>query len=168
TLPLDYIRTTRNRDPRAAQEATLYPHAEAGRRAAEMALERAGVRAADVGMVIAGSSVMDTATPAEACNIARALGIEAPALDVNSACTSFFAHLHLVSLMRTDALPPFVLLVVSEALTRAVDYTDRASPVPWGDWGVAPHGSTRVPGRARLHATTLASNPPRPHHVAVS
>ena len=35
---------------------------------------------------------MDTATPAEACNIARALGIEAPAFDVNSACTSFFAQ----------------------------------------------------------------------------
>jgi len=119
TLPLDYIRATRNRDPRAAQEATLYTHAEAGRRAAEMALARAGLAAADVGMVIAGSSVMDTATPAEACNIARALGIEAPALDVNSACTSFFAHLHLVSLMRPEALPPFVLLVVSEAVTRA-------------------------------------------------
>src|SRR5207249_2901586 len=77
TLPLDYIRATRNRDPRAAQEATLYTHAEAGRRAAEMALARAGITAADIGMVIAGSSVMDTATPAEACNIARALGIEA-------------------------------------------------------------------------------------------
>src|SRR5439155_1749764 len=94
TLPLDYIRTTRNRDPRAAQEATLYTHAEAGRRAAAMALARAGITVADVGMVVAGSSVMDTATPAEACNIARALGIEAPALDVNSACTSFFAQLH--------------------------------------------------------------------------
>jgi NAD(P)-dependent dehydrogenase (short-subunit alcohol dehydrogenase family) len=38
---------------------------------AEMALARAGITAADVGMVIAGSSVMDTTTPAEACNVAR-------------------------------------------------------------------------------------------------
>ncbi len=106
TLPLDYIRTTRNRDPRGAQEAALYTHAEAGRRAADMALERAGITAADVGMVIAGSSVTDTATPAEACNIARALGIEAPAFDVNSACTSFFAHLHLVALMRLRRCRP--------------------------------------------------------------
>src|SRR5207247_159892 len=45
TLPLDYIRTTRNRDPRAAQEATVYTHAEAGRRAAARALARAGARA---------------------------------------------------------------------------------------------------------------------------
>ena len=167
TLPLEYIRATRNRDPRAAQEATLYTHAETGRRAAEMALARAGIRACDVGMVIAGSSVMDTATPAEACNIARALGIEAPALDVNSACTSFFAQVHLLSLMRPDALPPFVLLVVSEAVTRAVDYNDRASAVLWGDGAAAAVVSTTVPGRARIVASTLASSPEAAERVVV-
>src|SRR2546429_6305972 len=124
-----------------------------------MALARAGLAAADVGMVIAGSSVMDTATPAEACNIARALGIEAPALDVNSACTSFFAHLHLVSLMRPEALPPFVLLVVSEAVTRAVAYTDRASAVRWGDGSVPAAGATRGPGPARTLFPTPGSSP---------
>ena len=42
TLPLDYIRTTRNRDPREAQEATLYTHAEAGRARAAVDGARAG------------------------------------------------------------------------------------------------------------------------------
>ena len=42
-LPLDYIRSTRNRDVRAAAEATLYTTAEIGRRAAELAIERAGI-----------------------------------------------------------------------------------------------------------------------------
>ena len=42
-----------------------------------------------------------------------------PAFDVNSACTSFLAQLHLLSLDGPEALPPFVLLVVPEALTRA-------------------------------------------------
>jgi 3-oxoacyl-[acyl-carrier-protein] synthase III len=167
TLPLDYIRTTRNSDPRGAQEATLYTHAAAGRRAAQMALGRAGIAAADVGMVIAGSSVMDTATPAEACNIARALGIEAPAFDVNSACTSFFAQLHLLSLMRSEALPPWVLLVVSEAVTRAVDYSDRSSAVLWGDGSVAAVLSTHVPGRARIVGSTLASSPDGADRVVV-
>ncbi|HXJ32424.1 MAG TPA: ketoacyl-ACP synthase III [Candidatus Eisenbacteria bacterium] len=167
TLPLDYIRSTRNRDPRGAQEATLYTHADAGRRAAEMALGRAGIGAADIGLVIAGSSVMDTATPAEACNIAHALGIEAPALDVNSACTSFFAQLHLLSLMRPDALPPFVLLVVAEAVTRAVDYTDRASAVLWGDGTIAAVVSTTVPGRASIVESTLVSSPEGAERVVV-
>jgi 3-oxoacyl-[acyl-carrier-protein] synthase III len=167
TLPLDYIRTTRNRDPRGAQEATLYTHAEAGRRAAEMALARAGLTATDIGMVIAGSSVMDTATPAEACNIARALGIEAPAFDVNSACTSFFAHLHFVSMMRPEALPRFVLVVVSEAVTRAVDYTDRASAVLWGDGSVAAVLSATEPGRGQILGTTLMSSPEGADRVVV-
>lgn len=167
TLPLDYIRTTRNRDPRGAQEATLYTHAEAGRRAAEMALARAGLTPADIGMVIAGSSAMDTATPAEACNIARALGIEAPAFDVNSACTSFFAHLHFVSLMRPEALPTFVLLVVPEAVTRTVDYTDRSSAVLWGDGSVAAVLSATEPGRGQILGTTLMSSPEGADRVVV-
>jgi 3-oxoacyl-[acyl-carrier-protein] synthase-3 len=167
TLPLDYIRTTRNRDVRAAQEATLYSSAEAGRRAGVMALARAGLEPRDVGMVIAGSSVTDSATPAEACNVARLLGIEAQAFDVNSACTSFFAQLHLISLMRPEALPPFVLLVVSEAVTRVVDYTDRASAVLWGDGSVAAVISTREPGRARIASTTMTSSPEGADRVVV-
>ena len=42
-LPLDYIRDTRNRDPRMSSEAQVYGNAETGRRAAEMAIARAGI-----------------------------------------------------------------------------------------------------------------------------
>ena len=44
-LPLDYIRTTRNRDPRAALEAATESNATLGARAARLALERAGIAA---------------------------------------------------------------------------------------------------------------------------
>jgi 3-oxoacyl-[acyl-carrier-protein] synthase III len=159
TLPLDYIRTTRNRDPRAAADAALYTHAETGRRAAELAIARAGVSRADIGLVVAGSSASDTVTPAEACNIARALDLDVPAFDVNSACTSFFVHLHLLDLMRPEALPAFVLVVVPEAVTRAIDYSDRATAVLFGDGAVAAVVSARIPGRARVTSTTLASRP---------
>jgi 3-oxoacyl-[acyl-carrier-protein] synthase-3 len=167
TLPLDYIRTTRNRDPRAAAEATLYSHAETGRRAAELALARAGIAKEQIGLVIAGSSAMDTATPAEACNIARALGLEVPALDVNSACTSFFANVFVLSLMDPAKLPDFVLVVVPEAVTRTVDYDDRSSAVLWGDGAVAAVLSTRVPGRADVLDSTLQSSPAGADKVVV-
>ena len=124
-LPLDYIRTTRNRDVRAAAEATLYPTAELGRRASELAIERAGIERGQIGMVIAGSSAPDFASPAEACNVAAALGLEVPAFDVNSACTSLLVQLHLLSLMDPEKLPAFVLLVAPDSLTKTVDYTDR-------------------------------------------
>lgn len=167
TLALDYIRTTRNEDPRGAAEASLYSHADTGRRAAEMAIERAGIDKSDVGMVLAGSSVMDTATPAESCNVARALEIEAPSLDVNSACTSFFANLYLLSLMHPSKLPEFILVVCPEAVTRSVHYRDRASAVLWGDAAAAAVVSTKVPGRAEILHNTFESNPAGAEKVVV-
>ena len=166
-LPLEYIRETRNRDTRVALEAAQYTHAETGRRAAEMALGRAGVAKSDIGMVLAGTSVMDMATPAEACNIAQALEVEAPAFDINSACTSFFASFYVLSLMQPERLPAFVLIVAPEAITRAVDYTDRSSAVLWGDGTVAAVVSTQVPSRARLLSNTLTSSPAGADKVVV-
>jgi 3-oxoacyl-[acyl-carrier-protein] synthase-3 len=158
-LPLDYIRTTRNRDVRAAAEATLYRTSELGRRAAELALERAGIDRSQVGMLISGSSAPDWASPADACTVAAALGIDVPAFDVNSACTSLLAQVHLLSLMDPARLPDFVLLVAPDSLTKTVDYTDRTAAVLWGDAGAAAVVSTRVPGRAQLLGSTLASRP---------
>src|SRR5260221_1007669 len=91
-LPLDYIRQTKNRDVRAAQEAALYSNAETGKRAALMALERAGLKPSDIGMVISGGCAPDECIPAEACRVAESLNIDAPALDINSACSSFAAQ----------------------------------------------------------------------------
>jgi 3-oxoacyl-[acyl-carrier-protein] synthase-3 len=155
TLPLDYIRTTRNRDPREAQEATLYTHAEAGRRAAAMALARAGIGPADVGMVIAGSSVMDTATPAEACNIARARHRGALARR-QLGLHELLRQLHILSLMRVEALPPWSPARRVGGRHRVVDYTDRSSAVPSG----ATEASRGRRSRRRSPAGR-ASSPPR-------
>ena len=158
-LPLDYIRETRNRETREAGRVALHANAELGAHAARMALERAGISAQDVGLVIGGSCAPDTVSPAEACNLARLLGIEAPALDVNSACTSFLAGMHVLSMMRPEALPDYVLLVAMESMTRTVDYSDRAAAVLWGDAGLAAVVSPRRPGRARILSTRLESSP---------
>ena len=92
-MSLDYIKETLNRDFTQAAEASDYTHAETGRLASEMALQRAGLQASDIGLVIAGSCNPDFMSPADACTIAAQLGIEAPAFDVNSACTSFHVAL---------------------------------------------------------------------------
>jgi len=166
-LPLDYIRGTRNADVRAAAEASLYTAAQVGARAAEMAISRSGIDKAEIGMVIAGSSMPDYATPAEACNIARELGLDVPAFDVNSACTSFLMQIRVLSMMRPEALPPYVLIVVPECATKVVDYNDRATAVLWGDGGAAAVVSARVRGPARLLGATAASNPAGADKVVV-
>ncbi|MBI2378269.1 MAG: ketoacyl-ACP synthase III [Deltaproteobacteria bacterium] len=156
-LPLDYIRATKNSDVRAAPEAAIFDNAETGRRAAILALERARLCPSDIGLVIAGGCCSDFEIPADACRIAAALGIEAPALDLNSACSSFGAQLHFLSQM--NALPPFVLVVNPENTTRAVDYADRSTAVLWGDGSSAAIVSSTVSARVRVVETTLGSSP---------
>jgi 3-oxoacyl-[acyl-carrier-protein] synthase-3 len=156
-LPLDYIRTTRNADVRAGQEAALYSNVETGRRAATMALERAGLAAKDIGMVVAGGCCPEMAIPSEACRVAAALGIEAPAIDINSACSSFGAQMHVLASMHD--LPPYVLVVNPENTTRVVSYADRATAVLWGDGTSAAILSRQAPARIRVVQTTLASSP---------
>ena len=134
-LPLDYIRSTRNRDVRAAAEAALYTNAQLGARAAELALARAGIDRSRIGMVISGSSAPTVLCPAEAAFVAKQLGIEVPAFDLNSACTTFLAQLYHLSLMNPERVPDFVLIVQTEELTSAVDYSDRNTAVLFGDGG---------------------------------
>jgi len=166
-LSLDYIRQTQNADPRASVEARTIDQAELGAQAARMALERAGLNASDIGLVIGGSSAPDYVTPAEACLIAARLGIEAPAFDTLSACTSFFIPLYLLSMMDPARVPSYVLVVVPETLTTTVDYRDRSAAVLWGDAAVAAVISTRVPGRAEILGNTLGSNPASHDKVTV-
>lgn len=158
-LPLDYIRQTRNQDVRAALEAATLSNAETGARAARMALDRAGISAREVGMVVAGGCSPDECIPAEAARIAERLSIDAPSVDLNSACSSFCTQLHFLFGMRPERLPDFVLLVNPENSTRVVDYRDRSSCVLWGDGTSAALLSPRLPGPWRLCETLLRGDP---------
>lgn len=158
-LPLDYIRQTKNADPRAAIEAAEWGNARTARLAGEMALKNAGITAEQIGMVIAGGCSPDTVTPAEACAVAAELGIEAQAFDLNSACSSFGAQMHFISMMNPEMLPDFILLVSPENNTRTIDYTDRNTAVLWGDGTSAAVISTRHPARAKVTFNTLTTSP---------
>jgi len=158
-LPLDYIATTRNADPLRASAVSTHNNAQTAAAAARMAMERAGVEPGQIGMVWAGGCSPQHTIPAEACSIAAELGIQAPALDVGSACSTFAAQMHMLACMRAEALPDYVLLVSAENNTRTVDYRDRSTAVLWGDASSAAVVSARVPARLRAVHTTLASDP---------
>ena len=166
-LALDYIRETRNRDPSQAMEAAQYTHADTGVLATEMALERAGITRDAIGMVIAGSSRPGLSSPADACHIAAVLGMEVPAFDINSACTSMWAAMYMLSNMRPESLPDYVLVVTPESLTTSVDYNDRSASVLWGDCTTAAIVSTRVPSPIQMLQNTVESSPPGYDKVVV-
>jgi len=167
SMSLDYIKTTRNADPRAAIEASSITNSEMAANAARLAVQRAGLELSDIGMVFSGSSAPDLASPCEAAYIARELGLEVPVLDINSACTSLFAQLYVLSLMREDALPPYVLVCAPEAVSRTVDYNDRTAAVLWGDAAAAAVVSLREPGRAEILGSRLSSSPDGAPHVVI-
>lgn len=158
-LPLEYIRETRNADPRAARQASVYSNAQTGAAAARLALERAGITPSEVGLVLAGGCSPQNSIPAEASVIAAELGITAPCVDVSTACSSFAAQLHFLANHRPETLPDYILTVNVENTTRTVDYNDRSTAVLWGDGSAAAVVSPRKPGPLALLATTLTSDP---------
>lgn len=167
TMSLDYIRRTRNRDPRAAAEASTTSAMEMAKQASESALRRAGLEAGAIQMVIAGGCCPEMLIPAEASRVAAALGIKATAFDLSAACSSFAAHVHFLSQMRPEALPDFVLVASVETFTRSINYSDRGSAVLFGDAATAAIVSPRVPSRARLLETSFQTDPAGHHQVTI-
>lgn len=158
-LPLDYLKETRNLDPRMAREVSLYSNAQTGAKAARMACDRAGINLNDIGMVISGSCTPQYSCPAEACTIAGELEIDVPALDINSACSSMAAQLNFLNQMEIDSLPEYILVVNPENSTRSIDYSDRSSAVLWGDCSSAMVVSTKIKSKISIKHSFLTSSP---------
>lgn len=158
-LPLDYIRETKNADPRMAIEAATMSNAQTGAAAGRRALERAKLTVKDIGMVLSGSCSPDECIPAEANRVAEALGVDAVSLDIASACSSFASQLYFLEAMRPEKLPDFIMLVNPENSTRVVDYRDRSSCVLWGDCSTAAIVSPRIPGPWKVTETYLKGDP---------
>lgn len=158
-LPLDYIRATKNKNPRDAIAAATMSNAQTGAKAGRVALERAKLEVKDIGMVLAGSCSPDECIPAEANRVAEVLGVDGPSLDIASACSSFCSQLYFLEAMRPEKLPDFIMLVNPENSTRVVDYTDRSSCVLWGDCSTAAIVSPRVPGPWKVTSTYLKGEP---------
>jgi 3-oxoacyl-[acyl-carrier-protein] synthase-3 len=158
-LPLDYIKATKNSNPQAAREAALYTNAQTGALAAKQALQRAGISKEDIGMVISGTCTPESHCPAEACMIASELEIEVPSFDLNSSCSSVAAQLKMLSDMKAEELPDYILVVNPSNSTPYVNYADRTSAVLWGDATTALVVSAKVPAQLVVQKSLLESSP---------
>jgi len=167
TLPLDYLRATKNKNPRDASTAAHTTPAEMSCRAAQMALTRAGLEASQIGMIVAGGCSPEMQIPADSSRIANALGIRVTCFDLQSACSSFASQIHFLNQMREEALPEFVLVVNSETFTRSIDYSDRRQAVLFGDAASAAIVSSRVPSKNIISETSFGSDPAGQHQITI-
>lgn len=105
-----------------------------GTRAAQRALEYAGLSAQDIDVVLVATSTPDQAFPATAVRIQAALGMtHGFGFDIAAACSGFiFALATADSFIRSGQVRN-ALVIGSEVYSRIVDWEDRGTCVLFGD-----------------------------------
>jgi 3-oxoacyl-[acyl-carrier-protein] synthase-3 len=99
-----------------------------------VALEEAGVSAADLDLVICATTTPDFQVPATASLIQRTLGAsKAGAFDLNSACTGFLTGLIVGTQFIQAGTYKKILVIGTETLSRFVDWSDRNTCILFGD-----------------------------------
>lgn len=101
--------------------------------AARAALDRAGMAPDEVDLLVVGTTVPDQHFPSTACVTQSTLGLACPAVDLNAACTGFIYALHYGVAAIESGRYSTVLVVGADALSRVVDFQDRATCVLFGD-----------------------------------
>ncbi len=167
TLPLSYISETRNQDPREARKLASTTPTQMGVRATQMALQRAGIKPEQIGLVICNCCTPTQSAPAEATRIAAAIGANCMAYDVFTACPAFALHIDYLRNFKEDRLPEYVLCVSTAALTQCVNYNDRSDGAIWGDGAAAWVVSAKHPGKLQVIDSNFASDPSRCQAVVV-
>src|SRR5216684_8331640 len=102
--------------------------------ASKTALERAGIRPAELDAIIVGTVSSEYGFPSFACQLQHRLGVDSiPAYDVAAACSGFIYALSVADNAMRVGEYSRVLLVGTDALSTMVDWNDRAVAVLFGD-----------------------------------
>ena len=104
--------------------------AEASRRA----LERAGVTAADIDLILVATTTPDTLFPSTACLLQSKIGAKrAWGFDIGAACSGFPYALTTGASMIASGASRRALVIGADVMSSIIDYTDRATCVLFGD-----------------------------------
>jgi 3-oxoacyl-[acyl-carrier-protein] synthase III len=102
--------------------------------AAREAVERAGIDAQEIEMIVCATVTGEYLWPATATMIQESIGASrAGAFDVSAACAGFIYGLDTVAAMIETGRVGTALVIGVDALSRQVDWTDRSTCVLFGD-----------------------------------
>lgn len=105
-----------------------------GLRAAQQCLERAGVSAEDVDLIVVPTVTPDTIFPATANWLQGKLGNKkAWSFDLNAGCSGYVYALSVVTSLLASGRGRYALVVGAEKMTAISDFTDRTTCVLFGD-----------------------------------
>ena len=106
---------------------------EMGAKAAQRALEAAGITADQLDLIVGASVSSDVVCPSAAAKVQELIGAHCPAFDVNSACSGFLFALDTAAAFIERGGIQYALVFGAERLSRIVDWEDRSTCVIFGD-----------------------------------
>ena len=101
--------------------------------AANNALENAGIKADELDLIICATISGDYITPSLACIIQSKIKATCPAFDVSAACTGFIYALDVAAGYFARGKFKKILIVAADAMSKLIDWKDRATCVLFGD-----------------------------------
>jgi 3-oxoacyl-[acyl-carrier-protein] synthase III len=109
-----------------------------GSKAATRAMEKAGVAAEEIDLIVVATLTPDYVFPSTACLIQTKLGaVNAAAFDFQAACSGFLYGLSLAKAFIESGRYRTILFIASEKLSSITDYRDRNTCVLFGDGAAA-------------------------------
>lgn len=107
--------------------------ADLGTRAAQRALEAAGISAEELDLIVTATVSGDSICPSTAALIQTAIGAKCPAFDISSACSGFLFALDTAAAFIARGGIRHALVIGTERLSRVLNWTDRSTCVIFGD-----------------------------------
>ena len=131
TLKPSYIAESGNSEPEAA--AMQFSTTDLGFSAVNQAMERAGITASQLGLIMGDCSTQPQTTPSEAQRVAGRLGQKIDAYDVLSSTGSMALHIEVLSSWRPEKVPEHVVSLSSNTPTAMINYRTGIERVLFGD-----------------------------------
>jgi 3-oxoacyl-[acyl-carrier-protein] synthase-3 len=98
------------------------------------AIKQAGIKPADVGFIVVGTTTPDTIFPSTACILQEKIGASSCwGFDLGAACSGFTYALTVGAQMVSTGVHDYALVVGADTMSSIIDYRDRTTCILFGD-----------------------------------